>query len=347
MLGGAEEVSNWNKHKPVLLNRKKDEDFFTVALDLSTVDLPLYYKYGVYDVKKKQFVRFEDGPNRVLYHVHAAAINKITIANDGFINIPSDNWKGAGVAIPVFSLRSKNSWGVGEFTDIKLLVDWAKKTGLQLIQILPVNDTGATHTWLDSYPYAAISAFALHPMYLNIDALVNPSNKKILKDFLKEKEQLNKKADVDYEAVNKLKWSLFKKIYELQKLETFASPAFKTFFEHNKHWLIPYAAFCFYRDKYQTSDFNRWSSHNQYIKEEAQALFDDGKTSDEVLLHCYIQYHLHVQLKDAAEYAHENGVIIKGDIPIGVYRYGADAWQGPGLYHMNMQAGAPPDVFAV
>ena len=115
---------------------------------MSKVDLPLFYKYGIYDVNKKKFICFEDGPNRVLYHAHAAAPNKITIANDGFISVPSNTWKGAGVAIPVFSLRSKNSWGVGEFTDIKLLVDWAKKTGVQLIQILPVNDTSATHTWV-------------------------------------------------------------------------------------------------------------------------------------------------------------------------------------------------------
>lgn len=347
IVGSAEELSDWSAQKPVLLSRKNDEDFFSVALDISKVDLPLFYKYGICDIKKKTLVRFEDGPNRVLYHAHAAAINKITITNDGFINIPSDNWKGAGVTIPVFSLRSKNSWGVGEFADIKLLVDWAKRTGMQLIQILPVNDTNATDTWVDSYPYAAISAFALHPMYLNIDALVNKSNKKILKDFIKEKQALNKKEEVDYEAVNKLKWTLFKKIYALQKLETFSSTEFKTFFEHNKHWLVPYSAFCFYRDKYRTSDFNRWSAHKLYIKEEAQALFDDAKTSDEVLLHCFIQYHLHVQLEDAAKYAHENGVIIKGDIPIGVYRYGADAWQAPGLYHMNMQAGAPPDDFAI
>lgn len=72
------------------------------------------------------------------------------------------------MAIPVFSLRSRNSFGVGEFTDIKLLVDWAKQTGLKLVQLLPVNDTTATNTWLDSYPYAAISAFALHPLYINL-----------------------------------------------------------------------------------------------------------------------------------------------------------------------------------
>jgi 4-alpha-glucanotransferase len=347
MLGSADEVANWNEKKPILLSRKKNEDFFSVALNLSQIDLPLYYKYGIYNTVKKQFVKFEDGANRVLYHAHAAAKNKITIANDGFINLPADSWKGAGVTIPVFSLRSKNSWGVGEFTDIKLLVDWAKKTGLQLIQILPVNDTSATHTWVDSYPYAAISAFALHPMYLNPEQLANEETKYLLEDAQKEKEQLNKKTDVDYEAVNKLKWSLFEKIYAAQKKETFSSDEYKTFFHNNKHWLVPYAAFCFFRDEYQTADFNNWSLNKQYAEEDVVALLKDKSKADKVAVHFFIQFHLHLQLQQAAQYAHDNGIIIKGDIPIGVYRYGADAWQQPDLYHINMQSGAPPDDFAV
>ncbi|HEY2726669.1 MAG TPA: 4-alpha-glucanotransferase, partial [Parafilimonas sp.] len=166
ILGSAKETGNWIETNPVLLSRKANEEYHSVSLDLSKIDLPLVYKYGVYDIVNKKFIRYEDGSNRILFHAHAAAKNKITIANDGFIVLPENAWKGAGVSIPVFSLRSKNSWGVGEFADIKLLVDWAKKTGLQLIQILPVNDTNATSTWVDSYPYAAISAFALHPMYL-------------------------------------------------------------------------------------------------------------------------------------------------------------------------------------
>ncbi len=111
-------------------------------------------------------MRFEEGENRWLHG--DALMNTLTILHDGFVHLPNTTWKGAGVVIPVFSLRSKNSFGVGEFTDLKLLVDWAAKTGMKMIQILPVNDTIATHTWADSYPYAAISAFALHPVYLNI-----------------------------------------------------------------------------------------------------------------------------------------------------------------------------------
>lgn len=347
LLGSAAETGKWTAETPVLLSRKTGEDFHSVSLDLTKVDFPLIYKYGVYDTISEKFLRYEDGKNRILFQAHAAAKNKISIVNDGFIILPDNTWKGAGVSIPVFSLRSKNSWGVGEFADIKLLVDWAKKTGLQLIQILPVNDTNATGTWSDSYPYAAISAFALHPMYINPDALATKKNKKLLDAAKEERLALNEKDTVDYEGVNNLKWKLLKEIYALQKKETFASATFKAFYKKNQHWLAPYSAFCYYRDLYNTSDFNNWPAHKIFDADEVTKLFDSAKTADAVLLHCFIQYHLHLQLQDATAYAHEKGIIIKGDIPIGIYRYGADAWQHPDLFNMHLQSGAPPDDFAV
>ncbi len=346
ILGASQELGAWNEDAAVLLSRQADEDFFSVALDLSQADLLLVYKYGVFNINEQRFVQFEDGANRILYHAHATAKDKITITNDGFIKLADNAWKGAGVAVPVFSLRSKNSWGVGEFGDINLLVNWAKKTGLQLIQILPVNDTSATNTWVDSYPYAAISAFALHPMYLNLEALAN-DDEIINDEVIKQKEELNHKAEVDYEAVNNLKWSVIKQLYISQKKETFSSKEYKAFFHNNRHWLVPYAVFCFFKEEYKTSDFNNWPSHNQYNKDEVVDLLKDASKADKIAIHFFVQYHLHVQLQQAAKYAHENGIIMKGDIPIGVYRYGADAWQHPELYHMDLQAGAPPDDFAV
>ncbi len=165
LLGSDAKMGEWLEDQPVVLGR--DENWWTVKINLSESNFPVAYKYGVYNTKEKKFIRYEDGNNRLLYS--NASKKKLTILHDGFVHLPNDTWKGAGVAIPVFSLRSKNSFGVGEFADIKLLVDWAKTTGLKLIQILPVNDTIATHSWKDSYPYAAISAFALHPLYINLE----------------------------------------------------------------------------------------------------------------------------------------------------------------------------------
>ncbi len=152
---------------------------------------------------------------------------------------------------------------------------------------------------------------------------------------------------VDYEAVMSAKLKFVRKIFPKQKEETFAQTDYLNFFEGNRHWLAPYAAFCALRDKFGTADFNAWPAHNVYREEEISALAKKDSTFlDEVELNYFIQFHLHLQLHEAAEYLHSQGVILKGDIAIGVYRHGADVWQQPELYHTDMQAGAPPDAFA-
>lgn len=344
--GSAKGLHQWDKEKVVLMSRAAGDDYFEANVNLNKEVFPVSYKYGVYDIEKKKIIRYEDGNNRSLYDFFAK--NKLTIVNDGFAVLPNTNWKGAGVAIPVFSLRSEKSFGVGEFSDLKLLVDWAKKTGLKLIQILPINDTTATHTWSDSYPYAAISAFALHPLYLNLSKVVSKENKSLLSVLEEERKRLNAMEAVDYEAVLKTKNAFIKKIYPSQRESTFNSAAYKEYFAKNEHWLVPYSVFCYLRDEYGTSDFNQWPAFKQYKAEDIAALTDrQSEAFNDIALHYFIQYHLHLQLKEATEYAHENGIVVKGDIAIGIYRYGADAWQQTDLYNMNVQAGAPPDDFAV
>lgn len=345
LIGSGKALHNWNTATPLVMNKEAASDEWIADVDLSQHDYVVEYKYGVYDTKEQQFIRFENGENRF---APAAVNGQQVLINDGFAILPNTHWKGAGIAIPVFSLRTENSFGVGEFNDLKLLVDWAKATGFKMVQILPVNDTSATHTWKDSYPYAAISAFALHPMFLNLAEMTEEKNKKMLQDIEALRQSLNASATVDYDAVVEAKWNYIRKIYPLQKAATFKSADFKKYFRENEHWLVPYAVFCYLRDQYGTSDFNQWPAYQQYNEQEIAALAKDGDaSSDEINIHFFVQYHLHLQLKAATEYAHANHVIVKGDIPIGVYRFGADAWQQPQLYHLEVQAGAPPDDFAV
>ncbi len=207
--GNCKAFGDWNPASAAVMSRTAGEDFWFLKVNLSRAVFPLVYKYCVYDVSEEKLIRYEDGNNRVLYDT--AQKNRQTILNDGFVILPNNTWKGAGVAIPVFSLRSRNSFGAGEFHDLKLLVDWAKKTGLRLIQILPVNDTTATNTWLDSYPYAAISAFALHPMYLNLDGMVSKENQHLLEESSAERNRLNQLPEIDYTAVNHLKWKIIRR----------------------------------------------------------------------------------------------------------------------------------------
>ncbi len=341
LLGEGGAFGNWQTAKPVLLNRIAGADELSVQLDLRGQKFPFAYKYGVFDVAANCFVRFEGGANRVL--ADEVARNKHTLVNDGFANLPDNTWRGAGVAIPVFSLRSENSFGVGEFLDLKPLADWGKQVGLKLIQLLPVNDTSATGTWRDSYPYAAISAFALHPQYLNLAAATDAKNKKHLKPLEAARQKLNRLKAVDYEAVMKIKMDFLRKIFPSQKAATFRSKAYKQFFGENQLWLTPYAAFCFLRDKFGTADFSRWPEHKTFSAEKITTL---AKRNDEIALHYFIQFHLHAQLQAATAHAHACGLVVKGDIAIGVFRHSADVWQSPELYHTDQQAGAPPDPFA-
>ncbi len=341
LLGSNENMGDWLTKEPVVL--EKGNYWWSVKIDLSDAHFPVTYKYGIYDTKEKEFIRYEDGDNRIINN-HGGK-KKLNVLHDGFIHLPNNTWKGSGIAIPVFSLRSKNSFGVGEFADIKPLADWAASVSLKLIQILPVNDTIATHTWKDSYPYAAISAFALHPIYISLAKVAGKEHTAIITPLKEKQQQLNELTVVDYEEVTKYKLETLKKLYLLKAAETFESDDYKKFYKQNKHWLDPYAAFCFFRDKYGSSHFEEWKTNSIYNKEEVEKLFTIKSVAADLGYYCFVQFHLHLQLKDAAEYAHKKGIVLKGDIPIGIYRNGCDAWVAPGMYNMDWQAGAPPDDF--
>ncbi|AHF14989.1 4-alpha-glucanotransferase [Niabella soli] len=340
LLGSAEELHHWKTDAPVLMEKQGDSWVTTVALTKNL--LSFQYKYGVFNTDKKRFIGFEEQENRLL--PHPSLQDSKIILQDGFIRLPNNDWRGAGVSIPVFSLRSENGLGIGEFNDLKPLADWARETGLKLIQILPVNDTTATFTWRDSYPYAAISAFALHPIYLNIESVAGNADPALAAELDIEKKRLNTLAAIDYEAVLKAKITLLKKIFDSAGKEQLKTPGYTAFFKINQHWLQPYAVFSYLRDKYKTVDYSKWEDHAVYTEAAVAALF---KNNPVVAFYCFLQYHLHLQLKDAVAYAHKKGIVIKGDIPIGVFRYGSDTWTAPELYHMELQAGAPPDDFAV
>ncbi len=344
MCGSTENLKKWSTSEPILL--MAENDWFEANVTFNENEWPATYKYGIYNIEQKKMVRFEEGENRTIQKSEANV--GTIIMHDGFVNCGVSNWRGAGVTIPVFSLRSSKDFGVGEFTDIPLLVDWAKNTGIKLIQLLPVNDTTATHTSHDSYPYGAISAFAMHPLYINLDKIAGEQYTSILKPLRKMQKQLNDLPVSDYEQVMKFKWSALKELYLALKSDFKNDLDYFEFFELNRHWLVPYAAFSYLRDKNKTSDFNKWKKYSVYNESEIQKLVSPSKKHyDEIAFFYFIQYHLHLQMKSAVDYAHKNKIILKGDIPIGIHRFGCDAWTNPSLYNMNEQSGAPPDDFAI
>ena len=254
----------------------------------------------------------------------------------------------AGTLVPVFSLRSETSFGIGDFGDLKKMVDWVSMTNQRALQILPINDTTITHTWTDSYPYSCISIFALHPQYVNLNLLPALKDKIQRERFENERKKLNALPQIDYERVNELKLAYLKLIFEQEGKDTIASKEYKKFFTENESWLVPYAQYSMLRDKYGTAEFAKWPDHNQWDEAERKQLSTSGsKAYKSVEFYYYVQFILSSQLKAVHEYAISKHVILKGDIPIGVNRNGCDVWMEPRYFNLNGQAGAPPDDFSV
>ena len=254
----------------------------------------------------------------------------------------------AGTLIPVFSLRSKGSFGVGDFGDLKMMINWIAETNQKVLQILPVNDTTSTHTWTDSYPYSAISIFALHPQFADLRQLPAIKDRKKAEDYEALREELNALKQIDYERVNNAKTEYLRIIFKQEGEEAMKTDGFKEFMKENEHWIAPYAKYCSLRDKYGCVDFAKWKGNEQWNEADRKALLDPKtKEFKEVAFYYYVQFILNNQMRAAHEYAMARGVILKGDIPIGVNRNGCDVWHEPQYFNLNSQAGAPPDAFSI
>lgn len=300
------------------------------------------YKFVIVDKESGQILFWEEGENHkcLLSESTEKSQDKYICINNIQPKFSHTEWRGAGTAVPVFSLRSKDSFGIGEFADIKKLADWAALTGQNIIQILPINDTTMTGTWEDSYPYNANSIFALHPQFINLQA----AGAKQTKEFKALQKELNGLESIDYERVNNEKRRILKEVFE-EKWESLSqSKEYKSFFRSNKEWLIPYAAFSCLRDESGTADFNNWGEYSSYEPKKIEKYIKSHKK--DIDFYCFLQFCLDSQMKDAIDYAHSKGIGIKGDLPIGVSRTSVDAWAFPHLFHLESQAGAPPDAFS-
>lgn len=337
-------IGNWDVSRKVRLS-EVDFPVWSVALKATDIKFPLEYKYLIVDTATDEVLMWGGGPNRL---IQSGDSSVFTVATDEHFIRTIPSWRAAGVAIPVFSLRSKKGFGIGEFYDLKLMTDWAVLTGQKMIQTLPVNDTILYHSNYDSYPYNAVSVYALHPVYLHIEAVGKLKDPERRAYFAAKKKEFNSKSFADYQSVMDLKWEYLREVYQDTARKVFKSTDFIEFFGNNKSWLIPYAVFSYLRDLYGTPEFNRWPEHSVYKQEEIFKLASaDSACHSEIAFFYFLQYHLNNQLTEVHDYARSKGICIKGDIPIGVSPRSVDAWMEPDMFTTSKQAGAPPDDFSV
>lgn len=343
MCGGCEQLGAWDATKAIVMNDTFYPEW-NVNLDMKTLTMPFDYKFVILKKDSLEVVAWEAGSNRYFNYTPTQK-NEVMVVSGLRFNNPLAPWRGAGVAIPVFSVRSEEDFGVGDFIDLKKMIDWAALTGQKFLQILPINDTTMTHTWTDSYPYNTNSTFALHPMYLRLSELGTLNDKERQEYFDNLGKDLNQLAEIDYERVNQGKIQFTREMFAQEGAKTVASKEFKEFVNNNADWLTPYAAFCVLRDLNNTPEFGRWGKYAVYDKNLIAKFVAENQ--DAINYVYYIQFHLDKQMREVRNYAHCKGVAIKGDIPIGISRTSVDAWISPRLFNMDCQAGAPPDDFSV
>ncbi len=347
ILGDETCLGEWNISLATPM-KETDINEWTIEIDDTKLKRRYFeFKFVAFNDDNQRSYFWEDGNNRSITLPEMTRGELVSYELDQSF-FAFNNLRVAGTLVPVFSLRSKDSFGVGDFGDLKKMIDWVSLTGQKVLQILPINDSTITHTWTDSYPYSSISIFALHPQYANLKALPEIKDEETRKRFAALQAELNALPQIDYERVNDAKNEYLHIIYEQEGVKMMKTYKFKKFFEEEKHWLVPYAQYSTLRDKFGTAVYAEWPDHNQWNEAERASLSNSRtKAYKEVAYYYFLQFVLQEQMMEAHDHARAKSVVLKGDIPIGVNRFGCDAWQEPRYFNMNGQAGAPPDDFAV
>ena len=347
VIGKGDGLGNWDTAKARLMT---EHHFNEWVVDLDATQFTegkIEFKFIALNTKKQQSSVWEAGYNRTI-ELPQIEQREVVVYNLDQAFFPLYDVRLAGMLVPVFSLRSEGSFGVGDFGDLKKMVDLVCDTGQRVLQILPVNDTTTTYSWTDSYPYSCISIFAIHPQYADLRQLPALTNAKQRNDFEALRQQLNALPQIDYEQVNNAKITYLRLLFAQEGSKVLSSKDFKEFLEEAGQWLVPYAQYCVLRDKYGTACFEQWPDHNTWNEADRAALLNARSSQyREASFWYYVQFVLHMQLLDAHQYARKSHVVLKGDIPIGVSRYGCDVWTEPRYFNLNGQAGAPPDDFSV
>ena len=345
LCGESPLLGDWDPVKALPLTCVNNGEW-QIMLDASQLPDRSAYKFVIVDRQSGEVLHWEDGPDRVLDASAAKVAGVVRVEMSLQYRYPGFTFKGTGTAVPLFSLRTKQSFGIGDFADLRKMIDWASITRQQMIQLLPVNDTTTTWTWKDSYPYSTISIYALHPIYLGCSDYPLKDKKK-QRAFLQQAAALNQQKEIDYEKVLLLKSDYTKELFHEKGTDVLASDEYKTFFANNQQWLFPYACYCTLRDRFGTANFREWNNFAAYNEAQLrEMLAADPEAGEETCYWYFVQYLLHIQFSSVKAYAHTRGVTLKGDIPIGINRDSIEAWTSPNLFNMDTQSGAPPDDFS-
>jgi 4-alpha-glucanotransferase len=262
---------------------------------------------------------------------------------------PAPRSRRAGVMIPLFSLRNRDGFGVGDISDIAPFAAWAAQAGLSVVQFLPVNETSGGS---DS-PYAAASAFALDPVYLGLDQcedfLAIGGLNALSPEDRKEREALVASPLVLWQRVRKLKRAATHLSFQhfLQtdwKKKTARAQDLASFMVEHRAWIDDHALFSVIHEHLGKS----WVEWPQRLRDRTPEGIATVRREfgDHLLERAWLQWQLHLQWKTARAEAGGKGVALMGDLPFTVAIDSADVWANPQVFRPDLHVGTPPDAFS-
>ncbi|MBF5051204.1 4-alpha-glucanotransferase [Candidatus Clavichlamydia salmonicola] len=240
-----------------------------------------------------------------------------------------------GFCVPLFSLHSKDSCGIGEFYDLIPLIEWAKQVGFDIIQLLPLNDSGA-----DASPYNGISAHALNPIYISIHKLPNKEKVPFFNDLIKKMQAWNKTVRLNYSKIKTLKIEFLKQYFSLVMHEFATDLHYANFKNKFKTWLKPYALFRYFKELYEWTEWRFWPEKFKNPSNFQKLLTD---YEDKYEFYIFLQYLCFQQLSSVKKIAEKNKIFLKGDIPFSISKDSVDAWYFRSLFNSNASLGTPPN----
>jgi 4-alpha-glucanotransferase len=254
----------------------------------------------------------------------------------------------SGISVPLFSLPTTRSWGIGEFGDLAAFARWAIGAGQSLVQILPVMELPGH----ERSPYSALSSFALDPTYLSLpqvpDFQALGGEGALSADDRAQLSALRLSPRVLYEGVRQLKQRWLRRAWEhFARVDlgraTPRATAFEAFCTAQAWWLDDYALFRAVLEREAERPWWEWPRSLRRVDPDAVA-------RARVEWHAEITYRKYLQWLAAEQWAEARRQVaplrVFGDLPFMITGNSADVWVRQREFRLDATVGAPPDAFS-
>ena len=338
LCGSHPALGSWNASRYIMM-QYAGQSMWVLSVNAVAVGAYFEYKYVTVDNETGDLLDWEDGDNRS-YDCRGLHGQVVHVINGGMFRTKAQAWRASGVSLSVLSLIGGHSCGAGDFGLLKLVVDWAERTGMKVLSLQPINDIGE-YAGTGSNPFSVISVHAIDPVYIDLEAVGAQSDCALLSEFHNRFAELGMTDVIDVESARKLKLSYLHHFFKTDRTFVENDDGYKRFVSSNSYWLPAYAAFCILSKLNSTHDFHKWPDFSSYDDKQVDTFLEANKADADFIY--YVQYHLHMQLERASAYARSKGIFLMCDVSERIAEHSVEVWMNPKLFVHGLNVGVKPD----